>query len=116
MIFVFPLISTYIYLYVCYILKQNQTFLKVLYYENYNYKMIIKYISIIHNLGLCFFSFYTFISLYYHIQSEYNSFYPRDWFYNDFLTNTFIINICWLFLYSTGKACAPKNVDFIMQV
>jgi hypothetical protein len=95
-----PTVSTSIYIGTSYYLNKNQNYFKELYTTSKNYKNIIKYISIFHNLGLCLFSLYTFINLYFLIQVEYNSFHPKNWTINHYIVNDKISNLNWLFLYS----------------
>jgi len=96
-----PIVSTSIYIGVSYYLSKNQNYFKELYnHKNNNYKNILKYITLFHNVGLCLFSLYTFIKLYFLIQFEYNTFHPKILTQYPYTNNDEINKLNWLFLYS----------------
>jgi len=94
-----PLISTTIYLIICFILNKYKTTFKHLYDNNSIYNKSIKLFSIVHNLSLCIFSFYIFYNLYQITDTNYLLINVNN-YQKIVIDNDQIINICWLFTYS----------------
>jgi hypothetical protein len=94
-----PLISTTFYLISCFVLNKYKTTFKDLYDNNLIYNKFIKSFSIIHNLALCLFSFYTFYNLYQQSDTNYLLI-DINTYKKLVIENDKIINLCWLFTYS----------------
>jgi len=94
-----PFMSTFIYILIGFILNFYREYLFNLYNSNQIYKKNLKNISIIHNLGLVIFSFYTFITLKNMLLLKYNTINPLI-FLQDKTLDYSSEYIFWYFTYS----------------
>ena len=103
----YPIVSSSVYVIICYLLKLKKNDFNNLYKNNYFYRNIVKFCGATYNLFMTVFSAIFFIQLCKLMQYEYNTIANYDIWLNDkVIQNPEILNLCWLF-------CHSKTFEYI---